>query len=140
MATAHGKNFVFKLDDVGTTLRTLVGVSKVSGLPGSYETDDVTASGAAGGMTVVGLPDVKFSLEGPYDNTADTGSHTVISGLPGAAATQSFEYSPLGTTNGYPKYSGECRCTSYVVDADVKGALRYKAEFHVEGKVTLGTN
>lgn len=140
MATAHGKSFVFKLDDAATTLRQLTGVSKVTGLPGGYPTDDVTASGDAGGKTVVGLPDNSFSLEGPYDNTADTGSHTVISGLPGLSTTQSFEYSPLGTATSYPKYTGECRCTSYVVDADVKSALRYKADFHVEGAVTLGTN
>lgn len=140
VATAHGKNFVFKLDDSGATLRQITGVSKVTGLPGPYPGDDVTASGDAGAKTVVGIPDVSFSVEGPYDNTASTGSHTVISGLPGLSATQTFEYSPLGTTGGYPKYSGECRCTSYVVDADVKGALRYKADFHVEGAVTLGTN
>jgi hypothetical protein len=140
MATAHGKNFAFKLDDSGGTLRQLTGVSKVTGLPGGYPTDDVTASGDAGGMTVVGLPDNTFGLEGPYDNTASTGSHTVISGLPGLDATQTFEYSPLGTTGGYPKYGGECRCTKYTVDADVKGALRFSAELHVEGAVTLGTN
>lgn len=140
MGTAHGKNFVFKLDDSGTTLRQITGVSKVTGLPGPYATDDVTAAGDAGAKTVVGLPDVPFTLEGPYDNTATTGSHTVISGLLGLDATQTFEYSPLGTTTSYPKYTGECRCTSYVVDSDIKGATRYKADFHVEGAVTLGTN
>lgn len=137
---AHGKSLVFKLDDSGGTLRTLVGVSDVQGLPGGYATDDVTAAGDAGGKTVVGLPDVSFTVTGPYDTTASTGSHTVISGLPGLTATASFEYSPAGTTSGFPKYSGECRCTEYTVDASVKSAIKYKASFHVEGAVTTGTN
>jgi hypothetical protein len=137
---AHGKNLVFKIADSGATLRQITGVSDVQGLPGGIATDDVTAAGDLGGKTVVGLPDVTFTVTGPYDTTASTGSHTVFSGLVGLAATQAFEYSPAGTTSGFPKYSGACRVTEYTVDASVKGALKYKVSCHVEGAVTLGTN
>ena len=139
MATRHGKDLVFKCDNAAAALQQITGVSDVQGLPGSYATDDVTAAGDDGTKTVVGLPDNTFTVTGPFDDTATTGSNTVFSGLPGLAATQSFEYYPAGSTAGYPKYSGEARCTEYTVDASVKSAIRYKATFHVEGKVTTGT-
>ena len=140
MATAHGKALVFKIDNAGGSLQTITGVSEVSGLPGGVALDDVTAAGATGAVTVVGLPDVKFTASGPYDNAATVGAHTVISGLPGIAATSSFEFSPAGTTAGLPKFSGECRCEEYTVDASIKSAIKWKASFHVEGAVTTGTN
>jgi hypothetical protein len=137
MAFAHGKSAVFKLDDVGGTLRTLSSyVSEVS-LPRNIDTAETTTFGATGNAKtyIVGLSDATIGVSGFFDATADG----YLAGVVGAPATLSFEIGPEGNAVGAIKYTGECIMTSYQVGSSVGDVVSASADFQVTGAITRGT-
>ena len=139
MAKTHSKNAVFKVDDSGGTLRDISpAVSSVRGLPGSASLAEVTAFSDAGATFVRGPEDVTFTVEGPWDDAATTGTATVLGGIRDTGATASFEYGPAGEATGAVRYTGEAWCTRFDVDTTVPRAARYTATFQVNGAVTVG--
>ena len=72
----------FLLDDSGGTLREIA-VNSINGLGLTYDEVDVTAFMDSIKNVLLNHPDLNLTITGPFDNTASTGSHTVISGVNG---------------------------------------------------------
>jgi hypothetical protein len=137
VARAHGKDAVFSIDDSGGSLRNISAhVNNVSGLPGARQLSEVTAFGDGGVKNIPGLVNVSFTVSGVFDNTATTGSYTVLNGLRSTTATSTFEYGPAGSTASSPKLTGECWMSEFTVDASVSDAVPFSATFQVDGTVT----
>lgn len=131
----HGKNSVFKIDDVGGTLRTISDTLNSVSFPREAETLETTSFGSSSRSYVVGFQNATISIEGSYDATVDG----YLAGVVGAEASLSFEYGPEGSTAGYTKFTGECFLTSYEVSGGVGDIVAYTAEFQVTGAITRGT-
>lgn len=140
ISRAHAKNSVFAVDDSGGTLRTITAhIDNVSGLPGAGQLSEVTAFGDLGEKFIRGIEGTTFTVSGVFDNTASTGSITVLNGLRTTETTSSFEYGPEGSTSTKIKYSGECWLESLTVDSSVKDAVKFSATFRLDSVVTVGT-
>lgn len=78
-----------KIDDSGGTLREIA-VSSISGVELAYEEFDLTAFMDAIKGVLLGQPDFSCEISGPFDTTASTGSHTVLSGVVGLNTPLAF--------------------------------------------------
>lgn len=137
MARAHGKDTYFAIDDSGGTLRNISPhVNNVSGLPGARQLSEVTAFGDAGVKNIPGLVNVSFTISGPYDSQATTGSYAVLNGLRSTTTTSSFEYGPASNSSGAPKLYGEAWLSELSIDASVADAITYSATIQVDGVVS----
>ena len=140
MARSHSKNAIFSIDDSSGTPRLITAhIDNVSGLPGAGQLSEVTAFSDGGEKFIRGIEGTTFTVSGVFDNTANTGSITVLNGLRTTETTASFEYGPEGGSNGDIKYSGECWLESLTVDSTVKDAVKFSATLRLDGTVTVGT-
>ncbi|WP_427422659.1 hypothetical protein [Lysinibacillus fusiformis] len=140
MSRSHGKDAYFAVDDSGGTLRNISSnVNNVSGLPSARALSDVTAFTDAGERFIPGLQGAQFTVTGNADDTATTGTLTVLNGLRTASATSSFEYGPQSNTSGKVKYSGECWLENLTVDASVTDKVPFSAQFRMDNGLTVGT-
>ena len=134
----HGSKGNIQITDGGGTLRDISDdVTDISGLPGATEVADTTGLGLTAKTFLTGLQDVKFSLKGHFNDTALTGSHTVLSSIRGAGA-KAFQYGPSGTTAGGVKISGSAIMTDYTTNSPVAGITNFSATFQGSGDVTFG--
>lgn len=134
MAFEHGKDAVFWLDNAADSLTNYSAyVDKVEGLPGDAATHETTVFGKSSVTVIPGLKNGQFSISGPWESTIDAALASA------RGAKKSFEYGPQGGTTGDVKYSGECVCTGYKIDASVSDAVRYSAQFACDDTVTRGT-
>lgn len=141
MAPTHGKDFVFKLEDsAASTLRDLSSqLTGVEGFDRSNDTHDTTTAGAEGHTYMVGLTDGSITLNGFQDQTASTGTATVLDSLMGLdSITVGWEYGPFGLTAGLLKYSGECVLESVSVSSPVADMVTFTASLKISGNVTVG--
>lgn len=139
MAFVHGKNTYINIADSAGTARDLSAYcDNVSGLPGARDLAEVTSFGANGTQSIPGLQNISFSIAGSFDPTATTGPHAVLNSLRSASAAQPFIHGPQGSTTGQVKFSGNCWLSSYEVESSVDDKVSFKAEFQVEGTVTVG--
>lgn len=113
-----------KIDDSGGTLRQIA-VDSIGGVGITFDEMDLTSFQDAVKVFLPNLANVGVDITGPFDTTALTGSHTVLSGVNGGFTPLSFgvwfgerhtyeEGEPVwGITstaaNGF-------LCTSYIVD------------------------
>lgn len=140
MATAHGKDSYFELEDsAGTTLRNITPYIKSIDFNRSNDANDTTTKGAEGKTYRPGLTDGEIRLTGLYDNTATTGSATVLRSLLGVEITVGFSYGPQGNTAGMDKYTGECVLTQYDESSPVDDMVAFTATLKISGDVTTGT-
>lgn len=140
MAQAHGKDSYFSIEDsAGTTLRNITPYIKTISFSRSNDANDTTTKGAEGKTYRPGLTDGEIRLTGLWDDTASTGSQTVLSSLLGVEITVGFEYGPEGNTAGMVKYSGECMLTQYDEESPVDDLVAFSATIKISGDVTLGT-
>src|SRR5688572_741492 len=101
MAAAHGKDSYFSVEDsAAATLRNISPYVKSIDFARSNDANDTTTKGAEGYTYRPGLTDGEISLTGLWDDTATTGSYTVLSSLLGIEVTVGFEYGPEGSTTG----------------------------------------
>ena len=117
----------FKIDDSGGTLRTVVGVKSINGVGLEYEAVDVTALTEAIKNALPGQADLTITVVGHIDNTANTGFHTVFSGINGGVTPLSMDIQ-VGVRHawesGEPQFgidataSAGMICTSYVANMD----------------------
>lgn len=134
----HGSRGNIQITDAGGTLRDIsADVTEVSGLPGTTEVAESTGLGATAKTFITGLNDVKFTLKGQFNDTALTGSHTVLSGIRGQGA-KAFQYGPSGTTVGNVKITGSAILTDYQVSSPVSGITTFSATFQGSGDATFG--
>lgn len=133
------KSSAFQVYD-GTTLRDISPyVTAVDGLPGSAELIDVTAFGATGRAYVKGMENVTFVVEGWWSKDASVGPDTVLRLVRQLAVATAFDYGPEGKAQGKQKISGTCWLRNYVTSGKIGDYVRFRAEFQVEGVITLGT-
>ncbi|MHB8409843.1 MAG: hypothetical protein ACYDHY_17450 [Acidiferrobacterales bacterium] len=134
----HGSKANIQITDSAGTLRDIsADVTDISGLPGATEVADSTGLGSTAKTFITGLNDVKFALKGQYDDTALTGSHTVLSGIRGQGA-KAFQYGPSGTAVGGVKITGSAILTDYTVNSPIGGITTFSASFQGSGDVTFG--
>jgi len=136
----HGSKGSIMITDGGGVLRDIsADVTDISGLPGTSEVADSTGLGSTAKTFITGLNDVKFSLKGQYDDTALTGSHTVLTSIRGAGA-KAFQYGPSGAVaaSGTVKITGSAIMTDYTVNSPIGGITSFSASFQGSGDVTFG--
>lgn len=134
MPFVHGKSADFRIDNSGGSLTDISAYCDSVDFPITADTAEVTTFGDSSKEYVVGLKDATISISGSWDATADA----VLAAIVGGAAG-SFQYGPAGSTATNIKYTGECICTSYQVNAPVGDKVTFSAEFQVTGNVTRGT-
>lgn len=128
MAKYHGKNVKVWVADSGQTLRDIsLDVDSVDA-PSDYGTVDVTGLGDTKINYVVGLPDTKITIKGQFDDLANTGSHTVLSGLLGGTSGYQVKIFPKGSASGYPVFQGSYLANKYNISTTIKGAVMFDAE------------
>jgi hypothetical protein len=137
----HGKDTVFLLEDsAASTLRDLsVNLTSVT-LARQNVTHDSTGFGATGHAFVGGLTNGTIQIQGFWDDTASTGTATVLDSLLGLGTTTiGWEYGPEGNTAGDVKYSGECVLQSLDHSSPVADLVTFSATLQISGAVTKGT-
>jgi predicted secreted protein len=140
VANAHGKDSVFKIEDsAATTLRDITPYIKSVDFNQSQDANDTTTKGAEGKSYRPGLTDGEVRLTGLWDQTASTGSNTVLQSLVGIEVTVGFEWGPQGSTSGQVKKSGECVLTQYDESSPVDDMVAFTSTLKISGDVTLGT-
>ncbi len=139
MAYAHGKDAYFAVEDsAASTLRAIVGVKTIT-FGQENELADITIVGDEGRKWRQGLTNGKVTITGLWDNTASTGSHTVLQSLVGIEVSTGFEAGPQGNTSTQVKLSGECVLENYEWNTDVGDMVLFTATFSIHGDVTAGT-
>ena len=130
----HGKKAVFKVGTAGTPAVVVDISSTVDhvSFPHTQDTAEVSALGNTAKAFLVGLSAGTFDVEGPFDPTTDA----QLAALVGLDTPVNFEYGPVGSTTGSPKYTGTIILTSYETTAVVNDAVKYRSAFQVTGAVT----
>lgn len=119
MATGktHPRYIKVLLDDSGGTPRDISdSINSIGGIGLSYDQTDVTTIANSVKQYLTGYGDSSVSLGGPFNNTATTGAHTVLTGLNGAntAATLTIQIGiRAAATTGDPEFEGEYVVTDY---------------------------
>lgn len=140
MAAAHGKDSYFEVEDsAATTLRNITPYIKSIDFNRSNDANDTTTKGAEGKTYRPGLTDGEIRLTGLWDDTASTGSYTVLQSLLGVEVTVGFSYGPEGNTAGMEKLTGECVLTQYDESSPVDDMVAFTATLKISGDVTKGT-
>jgi len=139
MSKRIGKFTTVSVDDSGNTARDITNdVTSLGGVPLTYEEIEVGGYGQDK-YYLAGRADNSITLEGFFNPTATTGSHTVLSGIDGSntARTVTIGYGSNATpTGGDPEFEGEFICTEYTVTPDLNGAMMFSAKF-MPGSSTL---
>lgn len=137
----HGKDTVFSLEDsAGSTLRDLTSNLTQVQFPRSNDVHDNTTFGATGHTFIAGLTNGTITITGFWDDTASTGTATVLDSLLGLVGTTlGWEYGPEGGTTGDVKYSGECILANLDYTSPVADLVTFTAQLQISGAVTKGT-
>lgn len=137
----HGKGTVFSLEDsAASTLRNLSSNLTSVSFARQNDTHDSTTYGQTGHTFIAGLTNGTINLEGFWDDTASTGTATVLDSLLALGATTvGFEYGPEGSGSGAVKYSGECILQSLDYSSPVADLVTFSATLQISGAVTVGT-
>lgn len=126
----------FKVDNSSGTLTTIA-IDSINGVGLTYDEVDLTAFQDALHGVLPNHPDVTIAITGPFDNTATTGNHIVLSGIAGGVTPLSIDVQ-IGMRHAWE--SGEPQfgltssstvgflCTEYLVDP---GTGKYSAKFRV---------
>jgi len=131
MVFTHGKDAVFKVDDVGAVLRDLSSYLSNTDLTRNADQAETSTLGSTYKSFVAGLIDGKFGISGIFDPTVDG----YLDGLFVAGTSTDFEYYPQGVGAGLVKLAGSVILTSYSLSASLDGASTFTGEFQVDGEV-----
>ena len=121
--------------DNSSASMTQIPISGLSVLGVVYEEIDLTAFQDSVKGALPGMPDAPIEITGPFDTTATTGSHTVLSGINGLNTPLGLDVQ-FGITKaweaGEPQFgitgssANGYLCTSYTVDLST---MTYSARF-----------
>lgn len=131
----HGRLTAFKIEDSGSTLRSIGDALRDVSFPITVDTPETTAFGSLVKTYVVGIKDARFSCSGMFDATYDG----YLQGIFGLEASRTFEYGPEGEVTGRVRYTGEAFLTSYQIAGTVSDMVSASAEFQVTGPITRNT-
>lgn len=134
MAFTHGKDSVLKI--AGFDLSAYVNSVDIDR---SVDMAETSTMGVEDKTFISGLAESKISIAGFYDNTGTSGPDAVLFPLVGSDTSSTWEFGPMGSTSGLPKYTGACYVTSYKYSAPVGDVVGFTAEFQVSGAVTKAT-
>ncbi len=142
MSKRIGKFVTISIDDSGGTPRALTNdVTSIGGISLVYDEGEV--GGYSQDKFYLALrADAPLTIEGLFNPTASTGSHTVLSGIVGknvspASVTVTIAIGAnAAPTNGDPEWEGEYRCTEYTPTFDLNGPATFSAKL-VPGTSTL---
>jgi len=142
MGFIHGKNSVFKIDDVGGTLTDISGFCEEVSLSRDIETAEVTTFGNDDKAYITGLRDATVSVSGKFDAGSASAIDPVLAGILGSASTVSWAYRPnsASVSTANPEYQGEAIVTSYEVSGGVGDAVTFSAELQCTGAITRATS
>lgn len=126
-----GDHVIVKMDDSGGTLRTFAdGDIRSIDLGLTYDQFDVTGFGDEVHQFINGQLNAPVTIQGYLTTTADTGTHTVISGALQAGSQVTLEVqvgnNAAPTTND-PNYTGEFYVESYKPTLTNGGAIMFSA-------------
>ncbi len=113
-------------------------VQKVS-FPSKWIANDVTAFGSTGRQYFPGIDETKFIVEFMFNQVATTGSHTVVGAAHSGKLKVAFIFYPSTTGSGNTKFSGNCYIPVYEVTSNVGEIVKIRAEFWVDGGLSIGT-
>ena len=126
----------FLVDDSGGTLREIP-VDSINGVGLTYDEVELTAFIDAVKGVLPAHPDCTITITGPFDTTASTGSHTVLSAIAGGTTPLALDVR-IGVRHtweaGEPTFgitgttTAGFLCTEYVADVN---AGKYSAKFRV---------
>jgi len=126
----------FYVKDSGGTLRNIP-VDSINGVGLTYDEVELTAFTDAIKGVLPAHPDCTITITGPFDTTALTGSHTVLSGIVGGTTPLSLDVR-VGIRHdwesGEPQFgitssaTNGFLCTEYQVDVN---AGKYSAKFRL---------
>jgi hypothetical protein len=134
MATGktHSRYVKVIVDDSGGTARDVsASVDTLGGIGLTFDDAEVTTFADSIKQYLTGYGNSEITMGGPFNNTATTGAHTVMSGIAGSDATSKTLTIQIGIraapTTGDPEWEGEYTCSEYLVNAD--GVARWTARF-----------
>lgn len=124
------------IDDSGGTLREIA-VSSINGVGLTYDETDLTAFMDAIKGALPNTPDCRITISGPFDTTASTGSHTVLSAINGGVTPLTLDIR-VGIRHaweaGEPQFgitssaTSGFLCKNYTVDPS---SMTYSAELYM---------
>ena len=138
MATGktHPRYITVLLDNSGGSPQDISdSVTDIGSIGLTYDQSDVTTIANSVKQYLTGYGDSSISLGGPFNNTATTGAHIVLTGLNGAntAATLTIKIGIRATaTTGDPEFEGEYVVTDYTLNgsaSDLKWSANLKPAF-----------
>lgn len=126
----------FLVDDSAGTLRNIA-VDSINGVGLVYDEVELTAFTDAIKGALPAHPDVTITISGPFDSTASTGSHTVLSGINGGNTPLSLDVQ-VGIRHawesGEPQFGITSSATSGFLCFDYQPDLntgKYSAKFRM---------
>lgn len=129
MATVHGKGTAVSIDD-----QDLSAYSTNVQFNESADSHETTTFGLNSKRYASGLRDGTATLEGLYDNTADTGPAAVLRPLLGGAPVP-FIYQPEGLGTGRPTATVDVIVTAFEQTAPVADMVTFSATLQFTGDV-----
>lgn len=132
MTTYRGNTGVLKLGAVPTAVAELTGftIQTTIGM-----LDDTAQGDTARTHKSDALPDFSGSMRGHYFPGDTNGQAAVVEG-----AELAFEGSPIGTTAGNEKLSGDIIVTGVTVTSDNGAIVGFEASFQGSGGLTRGVH
>ncbi len=114
-------------------------IDTMSSMARSFAQIDVTTFVDAAERFINGIElSQEFTVEGPFDDTADVGPDDLFTGIVGGTAV-SFRFDPVGTTGGSRRFQSEVICSGYQIVSNVKERVSYIATFKQDAAMTVTT-
>lgn len=129
-------NLTVEIDDSGGTLRDISAhVTEVGDFGKEVaEVDDTVISDTAESIITGIERSQSLTIGGFVDDTASTGSDTVLSGIVGSIGTVK-----ITAKSSVRSFQAEMLCTSYKIMFSIGDYSRFQATFRQDGAVTVGT-
>lgn len=142
MPKAHARKAFFSLVDHGGTVRDLSRFLNSQDLSITADNADTSGFGQDWKTALPGMKAgaVKFSgISGLGSNETDEVLYNLVGGGVNGTACPAFVWAPAGTATGAVKYSGSGWVMSFSETAALADAVKFSADFTVEGSVVRGT-
>jgi hypothetical protein len=131
MSKRIGKFVTVSIDDSGGTARAVTNdITSVGGIETTYDEGEV--GGYSQDKFYLALrADAPLTIEGLFNPTATTGSHTVLNSIVGVNTSTFTVTIAIGDnaapTTGDPEWEGEYRCMSYTPTFDLNAPATFTA-------------